>query len=73
MHASPTAKNFFLVLISTFRVYSHSFLPKPCPYFLIALVFANAFSRVGDLVHHHNRFMQVLSARGVDAGDEFLC
>ena len=31
MHASPTARNSFLVLISTFPVHSHAFCPDPIP------------------------------------------
>ena len=31
MHASPTARNFFLVLILTFLVHSPSFIPNPLP------------------------------------------
>ena len=38
MHALPTARNFFLVLMLTFLVHSFSFLPKSSPCFLIVLL-----------------------------------
>ena len=49
MHALPTARNFFLVLISTFLVHSLSFLcvSRSSPYCLTALVLANAASCLG--------------------------
>ena len=40
LHALPTARNYFLVLISTFLVHSPSFLSLQILYFLTALVLA---------------------------------
>ena len=63
MHASPTAGNFFLALISTFLVHSPSF-SKSSPYFLYILVLANAISHVGPRnkighpAHSHKLFKQ---------------
>ena len=41
MHALPTARNFLLLLISTFPVHSPSIFFRSSPYFLAALVLAN--------------------------------
>ena len=62
--ASPTARNFFLVLISTFHL-SSFFLSKSSPYFLTSLVLTDAVSRVGPPnkighpAHGHKRFKKV--------------
>ena len=55
MHASPTARNYFLVLISTFPVHSPSFSSEP--YFLTALVLA--WNKIGHPAHSHKRFKLV--------------
>ena len=47
-HVLLTARNFFLVLISTSAVHSSS-LSKSCTYVLTVLVWASALSRAGSL------------------------
>ena len=48
MYALSTGKNFFHTLISTYVVHSEYLQSsRSSPYFLTALVFANAVSRVG--------------------------
>ena len=45
--ASLTSRNFILDLIFTIMVHSPSFLSVSSPWFLVALVLADALSRVG--------------------------
>ena len=69
----PSARNLFLVLISTYPVHSASFVSRYSLYFLTTLVLANAVfrvgprNRIGHLADCHTRFDQisVLSAHGV--------
>ena len=67
IHVSPTARNFFLVLISTFLFHSPSFfsLQSHSSLFNFALVLAYAVSCVGPgneishPAHSHKQFRQV--------------
>ena len=66
MHASPAARTFFLVLISTIVVHLPSFIffSKSTPYFLTALLLDKVVSsvvwqnKIGNL-NHSQRFKQV--------------
>ena len=51
------ARNVFLVLISTFPAHSPTFFSRSSPYLLIALVLANAVSRVGPAEENGYRNM----------------